>query len=293
MNPEREANYETMRSTDAVIPFPKGETSEADYRREVEERNEATKQKVAAMSAYFKVWFKKTIGLDAARAKRFGEKYSYRLSIKWVMENICCPDTIKHLAKVIAAETKNAAPEWPEKVDNWDIMKAFFNVVRRYNYGMKMGNVGHIVLCDSDHRTSQTVSTGDMCWTTPENLTFTLWVVENGDYDQPWTLEWCPDPEDPTKRVQIKKYVKVAVVLKPFEKKVHSDGSRLSKALSLKEGEQVTFKFDSDHPSEALDRIDDFMGLLSKASIDNNVRFHTQQVDDYRLVVANCGKLYR
>lgn len=293
MNPEREANLEAIRQTDTVAPFPLGEASEADYRDEREKQKEETTKKVNAMIPYFRAWFKRTIGQDLAKAHRYSTPFVQKLQISWVLNTLCQPDVLARLAKQVEAEKKVAPEPFPSEVDHWLVMKAFMAVGRRYNYGMKMGGAGYIVLVDSNHKVSQCISTGDNTWTLPTELTFTYWKVENGDYENPWVLEWIKHPDDPNQRIQIKKYVRTAAVLKPWEKKAMSDTTRFGRIAQLKEGEQLTFKFDHDHESEALDEIEGFLEQLSRISVDNNVRYYTMQPDAFRLIVAHQGKLYR
>lgn len=294
MNPEREANLEVIKATDGVMPFPEGEASEADYRNEMEKQREETKARVEAMVPYLRIWFKRTIGQDMSKANRYGNAFVQKLQISWVLETLTKTDVLARLGKAHEAEKKETPAPWPtEGVDHWTVMKAFSAVVRRYNYGMKMGGAGYMVLFDSNHKVSQSVSTGDNVWTLPTELTFTYWKVENGDYENPWTLEWIQHPDDPNQRIQVKKYIRTAAVLKPWEKKVVSDTTRFGKIAMMKEGEQLTFKFDHDHESEAADEIDGFLEQLSRISIDSNVRYYTMQPDPFRLIVAHQGKLYR
>lgn len=279
----------------SVLPFPPGAESEAEYHEETNSKKRQSQEKVQAMAPYFRIWFKKMVAPHVAFAHRYGNAYKQEISIKWIDQMLCSSKaTSDHFAKVIEKETGKAAPAWPMDTTDWDIMRAFMLVIRRYNYGMKMGNTGYMILCDSDHRVSQSVVTGDSVWTAPTKLTFTLWEVKNNDYENPWILEWVEHPDDPTQRIQIKKYVKTALVLKPWEKKTVSPETRLGKCLALKEGEQLTLRFNtSEHESEAEEEIDSFLGLLSSASIDSNVRFYTMQPDPFRLIVANQGKLYK
>lgn len=293
MNPEREANLEVIRTTDSVKPFPEGEGSETSYRDEMEEQREETKQKVNAMIPYFRIWFKRTIGADMAKAHRYSTPFTQKLQISWILSTLCKEDVLAQLAKQHMAEKKVAPDPFPKDADHWLVMKAFMQVVRRYNYGMKMGNAGYVVLIDSNHQVRQSIATGDNVWSLPTELTFTYWKVENGDYENPWTLIWVQHPDDPTQRIQVKKYVKVAAVLKPWEKKVTSDTTRLGRIAMLKEGEQITLKFDHDHESEAAEEIEGFLEQLSRISIDSNVRYYNMQPDPFRLIIAHQGKLYR
>jgi hypothetical protein len=322
MNFEREANLETIRSTDSVVPYPLGKASEEDYKDESAARQAETKERVEAMVPYFRTWFKRTIGQDMAKAHRYGNEFKLKLAISWVLEKLCADDVIESLAKKISAEKNAPAPRWPNykvvkirdskvqwqliegvdpdafieekaEIDHWLIMKAMMTMIRRYNYGMKMGGAGYIVLLDSNHQVSQSITTGENVWSLPTELTFTYWKVENNDYENPWELVWIQHPDDPTQRIQVKKYVKTAAVLKPWEKKVVSADTRLGRVAQLKEGEQITFKFNTDHPSVAADEIDSFMEQLSRVSIESNVRYYMMQPDEFRLIVAHQGKLYR
>ena len=321
MNLEREANLEVIKATDAVVPYPQGAASEADYREESAARQEETKKKVEAMSAYFRIWVKRTLGQDMAKAHRFSTAFKQTVQISWILEKLCVPEVIESLAKKIAAEKGVPAPRWPDykvvklkdsglfyqvmdmdpeamveikdPIDSWLVMKAMMNTIRRYNWGMKQGAAGYIILLDSNHQVSQSIATGDNKWAPPTALTFTYWKVENGDYENPWTLEWIQHPDDPSQRIQIKKYVRTAAVLKPWEKKVTSSDTRLGRVSQLKEGEQITFRFSSDHASEAVEEVESFLEQLNRIALENNVRYYTMQPDEYRLIIAHQGVLYR
>lgn len=323
MNFEREANLETIKATDAVIPYPTGKASEEDYREENAARQQETKERVEAMVPYFRHWFKRTMGQDMAKSHRYGTPFKQKVAISWILEKLCTEEVVNQLAKKIAVEKGEPAPRWPNyravkikdsgifwqaiegvdpeafieveaKIDHWLIMKAMMTMIRRYNYGMKMGGAGYIILLDSNHQVSQSIATGENVWSLPTELTFTYWKVENNDYENPWELVWIQHPDDPSQRIQIKKYVRTAAVLKPWEKKVVSSDTRLGKVQQLKKGEQITFRFDSDgHHSEAFERIESFMEQLSRISIETNVRYYMMQPDESRLIVAHQGKLYR
>lgn len=281
-----------------VLPFPSDEARAASE-QEWKERKAATKARVEALMPYFRIWVKRTQGRDARDRFRAGEPFKATVAIDWVIREVLSVKAVASFAKAITEEFKGVVPPpIPENVTSWEVMSAFMQVIRRYNFGMMKAQSGYILLCHSNHKRVQAISTGEDVWSEPTELQFELWRVANGDYDQPWVLSWAPDPEDPSKRIQIKQYTKVQSVLKPWDKnkeepEMSNEDERRFKLISLKEGEQMDVKFEGEHESEAEEDCNTFLQFVTRQSEASNIRFEFRSLDPWNGVVAHNGKLYR
>ena len=296
MNPEREENKVLIAATDNVIQFPSPEAW-AERKKENEEKRAAGIKRVNDLIPYFRIWIKRTIGRDAKDAYREGGKWTASYKISWFLENLINhAESIAFFQKQMRLE-KIEPPEMPTDVTSWEVMKGFTQAIRRYNFGMMKGASGYTIQCEPDHKVVQTISTGEYVWSEPTELKFELWRVANGDYEQPWKLEWIQHPDDPSKRIQQKVFIKTQSVLKPWsdkkEPELEVEDSRTFQILALKEGDSVEIKLQGDHASEAQLDLDDLQGLVTRISESNNVRFDMRCPDEWHVILTHTGKLYR
>lgn len=257
---------------------------------------EQAKLRVKAILPYIKAWMRRQV-LNRLRQSYYARiPDTFEVPIAWLQEqfgNVENRTFFRKEADTFAQKwNQPLCEDWPEGLTCWDYMRAVMQATRHLNYGLQTRNVRMQLNVDSDHKHTVTAFTGVDTWREPSKLTFSYWVVENGDYTQPWSLEWVEDKETGV-RQQIKVMKKVANVLKPKEGSPRTYGGVMAAVLRLKKGEELPVKFNTEHLSEVEKQQQSFMNMIARISEENNVRYWIRQDPENpkRLLVGHAGSL--
>lgn len=255
---------------------------------------EEAKLRVKAILPYIKAWMRRQV-LNRLRQSYYARiPDTFEVPIEWLseqFENLENRNFFRKEADTFAQKwNQPLCEDWPDGLTSWDYMRAIMQAVRHLNYGLKSRNVRMQLNADSDHKHTVTAFTGVDTWREPTKIVFSYWVVENGDYTQPWSLEWV---EVDGVREQIKVMKKVANVLKPKEGSPRTYGGVMAAVLRLQPGQELPVKFNVDHLSEAEKQQQAFMNMVARISEENNIRYWIRQDPENpkRLLVGHAGNL--
>jgi len=268
---------------------------------------EKSQARTNAILPYVKAWLARSVRNRLLASYKSRQQDSFTVNLAWLKEQFGNPENREFFRKEAQAkitrffkpsaeqEQPPQVPEWPnhDELTSWEFMRAIMRGVRHLNFGLEQQKVRMQINATSDHQQRQALFTGETVWTEPTTIKFDYWVVENGDYSEPYSLQWIKDPNDERYMIQVKMMERVPNVLKMHEKTRKSDVTQIGRLLQMKPGDVKTLRVPFERESEAEKAQQNFLEKLSSLSLENNIRFQVSCPSPFEIVVAHAGELYR